>query len=52
MIAIAKMDEDKFRTDMLKKDYYDYWFHIKGAIIGQVIGLVDCLAIGGVVGLI
>ena len=39
-------------TEDMEKDYHDYWFHIKGAIIGQVIGLVACLAIGGVVGLI
>ena len=39
-------------TEDMKKDYHDYWFHIKGAIIGQIIGLGACLAIGGVVGLI
>ncbi len=39
-------------TEDMEKDYHDYWFHIKGAIIGQIIGLVACLAIGGVVGLI
>ena len=39
-------------TEDMKKDYHDYWFHIKGAIIGQVIGLVACLTIGGVVELI
>ena len=39
-------------TEDMEKDYHDYWFHIKGAIIGQIIGLVACLTIGGVVGLI
>lgn len=39
-------------TEDMEKDYHDYWFHIKGAIIGQIIGLGACLAIGGVVGLI
>ena len=39
-------------TEDMEKDYHDYWFHIKGAIIGQIIGLVACLAIGGVVVLI
>lgn len=39
-------------TEDMTKEYHNYWFHIKGAIIGQIIGLGACLAIGGVVGLI
>ena len=33
-------------TEDMKKDYHNYWFHIRGAIIGQVIGLIACLLIG------
>ncbi len=36
-------------TEDMEKDYHDYWFHIKGAIIGQIIGLVACITIGVVV---
>lgn len=36
-------------TEDMEKDYHNYWFHIKGAIIGQVIGLVACLLIGLIV---
>ena len=36
-------------TEDMEKEYHNYWFHIKGAIIGQVIGLIACLIIGGIV---
>ena len=39
-------------TEDMKKEYHDYWFHIKGAITGQVTGLFVCLIVGGVVAII
>ena len=36
-------------TEDMKKDYHNYWFHIRGAIIGQVIRLIACLLIGLIV---
>ena len=33
-------------TEDMKKEYHDYWFHIKGAFIGQIIGLLACLLVG------
>ena len=36
-------------TEDMVKDYHDYWFHIKGSIIGMVVGLPVCLLTGVVV---
>ena len=33
----------------MKEEYHNYWFHIKGSIIGEAIGLVVCLIVGLVV---
>uniref|UniRef100_UPI004056584B hypothetical protein n=1 Tax=Acetatifactor sp. TaxID=1872090 RepID=UPI004056584B len=33
-------------TEDMVKDYHDYWFHIKGALIGMVLGLPACLIAG------
>ena len=35
-------------TEDMVKDYHDYWFHIKGFFIGEVLALVVC-ALSGVV---
>ena len=35
-------------TEDMVKDYHDYWFHIKGFFIGEVLALVVC-ALAGVV---
>lgn len=29
------------------KEYQDYWFHIKGSLKGQIMGLPVCLLVGG-----
>lgn len=29
------------------KEYQDYWFHVKGSLKGQIIGLPICLFVGG-----
>lgn len=39
-------------TEDMVKEYHDYWFHIKGALIGAVIGLVVCLIVGVVVSIL
>ena len=36
----------------MTKEYHNYWFHIKGSIIGEFIGLVVCLIVGLVVSLL
>lgn len=36
-------------TEDIINEYKNYWFHIKGGIIGQFIGLVLCILIGFVV---
>lgn len=33
-------------TEDLVADYHDYWFHIKGSLIGMVLGLPACLIAG------
>ena len=33
-------------TEDMTKEYHNYWFHIKGSIIGEVIGLAVCLIVG------
>lgn len=36
-------------TEDMVKEYHDYWFHIKGSFLGEIIGGVVCLLIGLVV---
>lgn len=36
-------------TEDMVKDYHDYWFHIKGFFIGEVLALVVCVLAGVVV---
>lgn len=33
-------------TEDMMEDYQDYWFHIKGSLIGMVLGLPACLIAG------
>ena len=33
-------------TEDLVKDYHDYWFHIKGALIGMLLGIPAALVAG------
>lgn len=39
-------------TEDIKKEYRNYWFHVKEGLIGQVIGTIICIVIGLVVGFI
>ena len=39
-------------TEDMTKEYHDYWFHIKGSLIGEFLGLVICLIVGLIVSLI
>ena len=39
-------------TEDMTKEYHNYWFHIKGSIIGEIIGVVVCLIVGLVVSII
>lgn len=39
-------------TEDMEKDYKDYWFHIKGAIVGIMLGIVVALLSGGMIGLL
>ena len=39
-------------TEDIRHEYRNYWFHIKGGIIGQVIGTIVCLVIACVVGFV
>ena len=39
-------------TEDMEKEYHNYWFHIKGALIGQIIGLIVCIIVGIVVTII
>lgn len=34
------------------KEYQDYWFHIKGSLKGQVLGLPAALLVGGLTALL
>ena len=34
------------------EEYHNYWFHIKGSIIGEILGLFVCLIVGIVVSLL
>ncbi len=36
-------------TEDMVKDYHDYWFHIKGFLIGEAIALAVCTAAGLVI---
>ena len=36
-------------TEDMVSDYHNYWFHIKGFLIGEVIALIVCAAAGAVV---
>ena len=36
-------------TEDMVKEYHDYWFHIKQSLIGEVIALVVCAAVGLVI---
>lgn len=36
-------------TEDMVSDYHDYWFHIKGFLIGEALALVVCLLAGLVV---
>ena len=36
-------------TEDMVKDYHDYWFHMKGFLIGEVLALAVCAAAGLVV---
>ena len=33
-------------TEDLKEAYHDYWFHIKGALIGMILGIPAALVAG------
>ena len=33
-------------TEDMKKEYHNYWFHIKGFIIGEILGLIICFISG------
>lgn len=39
-------------TEDMVDEYYNYWFHIKGSIIGEIIGLFVCLIVGIIVSLL
>ena len=39
-------------TEDMVDEYHNYMFHIKGSLIGQLIGLAVCLLIGLVVAII
>ena len=39
-------------TEDMVDEYHNYWFHIKGSIIGEIIGLFICLIVGMIVSLL
>lgn len=39
-------------TEDMEGEYHNYWFHIKGSIIGEIIGLFVCLIVGMIVSLL
>ena len=39
-------------TEDMVNEYHNYWFHIKGSLIGEVIGAIVCILIGVVVSII
>lgn len=36
-------------TEDMTAAYHDYWFHIKGALIGMLLGIPAALVAGGIV---
>ncbi len=36
-------------TEDMTKEYHNYWFHIRGTLIGEIIGLVVCIIVGLIV---
>ena len=36
-------------TEDMIDEYHNYWFHIKGSLLGEIIGLIVCLIIGLIV---
>lgn len=36
-------------TEDMIDEYHNYWFHIKGSLIGEIIGLIVCLIVGLIV---
>ncbi|MBO4589956.1 MAG: hypothetical protein J5698_03165 [Bacteroidaceae bacterium] len=38
-------------TENMTQDYHDYWFHIKGALIGMLLGIPAALVAGGIAAL-
>lgn len=36
-------------TEDLIKEYHDYWFHIKGFLIGELLALIICAVAGGII---
>ena len=36
-------------TEDMVKEYHNYGFHIKGALIGEIIGLIACVIVGALV---
>ncbi|MBO4444939.1 MAG: hypothetical protein J5814_09280 [Bacteroidaceae bacterium] len=38
-------------TEDMTQDYHDYWFHIKGALIGMLLGIPAALVAGGIAAL-
>ena len=39
-------------TEDMVDEYHNYWFHIKGSIIGEVIGILVCLIVGFLVSIL
>ena len=39
-------------TEDMVDEYHNYWFHIKGSIIGEIIGLFVCLIVGIIIALL
>ena len=39
-------------TEDMTAAYHDYWFHIKGALIGMLLGIPAALVAGGIVALL
>lgn len=39
-------------TEDMTKEYHNYWFHIKGSLIGELIGLIVCLISALIVGVV
>ena len=53
ILWFCKSDKFVFKgTEDIREEYRNYWFHIKGGIIGQIIGSVVCFVIALVVGFI